>query len=66
MFSSIVRTCRWSTWSNTSRMAEAGQLSPSLDMRRFTLDNVDTAYELITESKAQGKLSIDIEEAAHP
>jgi len=48
--------------SEATRMAEAGQLSPSLDPRRFTLDRIDEAYRLITEGQARGKLSIDIEE----
>lgn len=47
-----------------ARMAEAGQLSPSLDPRRFTLDRVDEAYRLIAEGQACGKLSIDVEQGA--
>ena len=47
-----------------TRMAEAGQLSPSLDPRRFTLDGVGDAYQLIADGQALGKLSIDIEDAA--
>ncbi|MBW4091456.1 MAG: zinc-dependent alcohol dehydrogenase family protein [Proteobacteria bacterium] len=47
-----------------TRLAEAGQLSPSLNPRRFTLDRLDDAYRLITEGQARGKLSIDIEEGA--
>jgi NADPH:quinone reductase-like Zn-dependent oxidoreductase len=47
-----------------TRMAEAGQISPSLDARRFTLDTLDEAYRLIAEGQAQGKLSIDIGEGA--
>ena len=47
--------------SEATRMAEAGQLSPSLDPRRFTLDGLDEAYRLIAEGRARGKLSIDIE-----
>jgi NADPH2:quinone reductase len=50
--------------SEATRMAEAGQLSPSLDPRRFTLDRVGEAYLLITDSQAKGKLSIDIEGGA--
>jgi NADPH:quinone reductase-like Zn-dependent oxidoreductase len=50
--------------SGATRMAEAGQLSPSLDPRRFTLDRTDDAYRLIKEGQAHGKLSIDIEEGA--
>jgi NADPH:quinone reductase len=43
-----------------ARMAEAGQLSPSLDPRRFTLDGPGEAYRLLAEGQARGKLSIDI------
>ncbi|MGA7809276.1 zinc-dependent alcohol dehydrogenase family protein [Bradyrhizobium sp.] len=50
--------------SEAARMAEAGQLSPSLDPRRFTLDRVDEAYRLIAEGQARGKLSIDVEQGA--
>jgi NADPH2:quinone reductase len=50
--------------SEATRMAEAGQLSPSLDSRRFTLDRIDDAYRLITEGQARGKVSIDVEEGA--
>lgn len=50
--------------SEATRMAEAGQLSPSLDPRRFTLGEVDEAYRLIAEGLARGKLSIDVEKAA--
>jgi NADPH:quinone reductase-like Zn-dependent oxidoreductase len=48
--------------SEATRMAEAGRLSPSLDPRRFTLDEVADAYRLIAEGHARGKLSIDIKE----
>jgi NADPH2:quinone reductase len=50
--------------SEAARMAEAGQLSPSLDSRRFTLDRLDEAYRLIAEGRARGKLSIDLEAGA--
>jgi NADPH:quinone reductase-like Zn-dependent oxidoreductase len=50
--------------SEATRMAEAGQLSPSLDPRRFTLDTIDDAYRLIAEGQARGKVSIDIQEGA--
>ena len=50
--------------SEATRMAEAGQLSPSLDPRRFTLDQVGDAYGLIAEGQTHGKLSIDIEKGA--
>jgi len=48
--------------SEAARMAEAGHLSPSLDPRRFTLNEVGEAYRLIAEGLARGKLSIGIEE----
>ena len=48
--------------SEAARMAEAGRLSPSLDPRRFTLNEVGEAYRLIAEGLARGKLSIGIEE----
>ena len=48
--------------SEARRMAEAGWLSPSLDPRRFTLDEVADAYRLIAKGQARGKLSIEIEE----
>jgi NADPH:quinone reductase-like Zn-dependent oxidoreductase len=47
-----------------TRMAEAGQLSPSLDARRFTLDTVGEAYRMITDGTARAKLAIDIDEGA--
>ena len=45
-----------------TRLAEAGQLLPSLDPHRFTLDTVGKAYEMMTGGSARGKLSIDIGE----
>ena len=50
--------------SQATRMAESGQLLPSLDPRRFTLDGLAEAYRLITEGQARGKLSIDIQRDA--
>ena len=65
----LLAGCDWKTegdlgdiLSEATRMAEAGRLSPSLDPRRFKLDEVADAYRLIAEGKARGKLSIDIEE----
>ncbi len=43
-----------------TRLAEAGQLVPSLDSRRFTLETVGEAYRAISGGTAKGKLSIDI------
>ena len=48
--------------SEATRMVEAGQIFPSLDARRFTLNMVEEAYRAITNRTAQGKLAIDIEE----
>jgi NADPH:quinone reductase len=50
--------------SEATRMAEAGQLSPSLDTQHFTLDRVDEAYRMIAASQTRGKVSIDIENGA--
>ena len=50
--------------SEAARMAEAGQLVPSLDPRRFTLDSVGDAHHLIAEGQTRGKLSIDITDEA--
>ena len=50
--------------SEATRMAEAGQLSQSLDVRRFTLNTVGEAYRAITDGTAQGKVAIDIEDDA--
>ncbi len=49
-----------------TRLAEAGQLAPSLDPRRFTLETVGEAYRAITEGTAKGKLAIDIGQEATP
>jgi NADPH2:quinone reductase len=48
--------------SEATRLAEGGQLSPSLDARRFTLNTVKEAYRTITTGGARGKVAIDIEE----
>lgn len=47
-----------------TRLAEAGQLTPLLDPRRFTLDTVDEAYRAITDGTARGKLAISIGQEA--
>lgn len=41
-------------------LVEAGKISPILDARRFTLDNVQEAYALMSAREAAGKLVIDI------
>ena len=43
-----------------TRLAEAGQLTPLLSPRRFTLETVGDAYRAITEGTAKGKMAIDI------
>jgi NADPH:quinone reductase len=43
-----------------TRMVEAGQLLPSLDPRRFTLETIGDAHRAIAEGTARGKLTIDI------
>jgi NADPH2:quinone reductase len=45
---------------HATRLAEAGELLPKLDPRRFTLDTVEDAHRAITEGSARGKLVIDI------
>ncbi|MBV8657728.1 MAG: zinc-dependent alcohol dehydrogenase family protein [Burkholderiales bacterium] len=46
-------------WAAT-RLAEAGQLVPRLDPRRFDLHSAEQAYALLTEGRAQGKVVVDI------
>jgi NADPH2:quinone reductase len=41
-------------------LAEAGQLTPRLDPRRFTLETTGEAYQALTSRSAQGKLVIDL------
>jgi NADPH2:quinone reductase len=45
-----------------TRLAEAGQLLPFLDARRFTLNTIEEAYRTVTSGGARGKLAIEIEE----
>ena len=49
-----------------THLAEAGQLAPSLDPRRFTLETVGEAYRAITEGTARGKLAVDIGQETAP
>jgi NADPH:quinone reductase-like Zn-dependent oxidoreductase len=44
-----------------TRMAEAGQLRVRLDDRRFTLDNVNAAYELVAQGNAAGKVVVELQ-----
>jgi NADPH2:quinone reductase len=45
-----------------TRLAEAGQLVPTLDPRRFTLVTACDAYRAITDGSGRGKLVVDIED----
>ena len=49
-----------------TRLAEAGQLTPSLDPRHFRLETVDDAYRSIAEGTARGKLAVDIGQETAP
>jgi hypothetical protein len=42
------------------QLVESGQLSPVLDERRFTLNNMCDAYRTIRTGAARGKLVVDI------
>jgi NADPH2:quinone reductase len=44
-----------------TRLAEAGQLTPRLDPRRFDLRSAERAYDAITDRSARGKIVVDIE-----
>jgi NADPH2:quinone reductase len=43
-----------------TRLVEAGKLVPLLDPRRFTMESVGDAYELIRDHAANGRLVVDI------
>jgi NADPH2:quinone reductase len=45
-----------------ARLAEAGQVAPLVDARRFTLESVGEAYGLIRDRGARGKLVVEIGE----
>jgi len=47
-----------------AKMAEAGNLIPSLDPRRFTLHTANQAYQAIAHGTARGKIIVDVEENA--
>ncbi|MFM0549541.1 zinc-dependent alcohol dehydrogenase family protein [Paraburkholderia sediminicola] len=44
-----------------TRLAEAGQLTPRLDPRRFDLRSAEQGYDAITDRSARGKIVVDIE-----
>jgi len=43
-----------------TRIAEADQLKPRMDMRRFDLQSAELAYEALTNGTAGGKIVVDI------
>lgn len=43
-----------------TRLAEAGQLTPLLDPRRFDLHSAGRAYDAITDRTARGKIVVDV------
>lgn len=43
-----------------TRLAEAGQLTPRLDPRRFDLGTAEQGYDAITDRSARGKVVVDI------
>lgn len=43
-----------------TRIAEADQLKPRMDMRRFDLHSAELAYEALTNGTAGGKIVVDI------
>jgi NADPH:quinone reductase-like Zn-dependent oxidoreductase len=45
-----------------TRLAEAGQLRPRLDPRRFTLNSVAEAHAAVEDRSADGKIVVDIAE----
>jgi NADPH2:quinone reductase len=43
-----------------TRLAEAGQLVPRVDARRFTLSDAERAYEAVADGSAASKIVVDI------
>jgi NADPH2:quinone reductase len=41
-------------------LAEAGQLAPRVDSRRFDLHMAELAYDAITSGSARGKIVVDV------
>ena len=48
--------------SEAAKLAEAGQLVPQHDPRRFTLASVNEAYRALSQGAARGKLVVDVAE----
>lgn len=44
-----------------TRLADAGMITPRLDPTEFTLGEVDEAYALIDQRRAQGKVVISVD-----
>jgi NADPH:quinone reductase-like Zn-dependent oxidoreductase len=49
-----------------TKLAEAGDLVPGLDSRRFTLHTANEAYQAIMQGTARGKIIIDVEDDGNP
>lgn len=45
---------------DATRLAQAGELAPRVDPRRFDLTSAERAYEALTDGTAQGKIVVDI------
>lgn len=45
---------------NVSELAEAGKIQPYVDIRHFTLDDVEAAHALLESRQARGKVVIDV------
>jgi NADPH2:quinone reductase len=43
-----------------TRLVEADQVKPRIDMRRFDLHSAELAYEALTDGTARGKIVVDI------
>lgn len=46
--------------SQVARLVDAGQLTPRLDLRRFSFSTVADAYDAIANRAAEGKLVVDV------
>ncbi|RBP11976.1 NADPH:quinone reductase-like Zn-dependent oxidoreductase [Roseiarcus fermentans] len=56
------RTHHGEILAEAATLAEAGELAPALDPRRFTLGTVNDAYRAIETGAARGKLVVDLSE----
>jgi NADPH:quinone reductase-like Zn-dependent oxidoreductase len=43
-----------------TRLAEAGQLAPLMDARRFRFDDADTAQQIVAAGQAQGRVVVEM------